>query len=337
MTSHTALFLLVSGLTSGAIYALLGLGLVLIYNVTRVINIAQGEFVMLGALTAVGLSGGAAVGGVYLAIAAGVIWLVMEAFHRRAWYLVAVAAIGGAALWWLVRQFEPFHLPPLAAAALATAVVAFLGAAIYRIAIQPAANASELTFLIITTGLFLAIEGLGLLVWGPSSFSFPTVRAGELALGAARVSYQSLLVFAATVLLLIVMWLLLERSQLGKALRACAMNRLGARLIGISPERAGLLAFAISAGLCAIAGVLIAPITYATYDMGLFLGLKGFVGAVVGGLSGYGGAVAGGLAVGVLEAYAFYGISAYGEAIVFALIIVILLLRTLTQRRERVA
>ncbi len=337
MTSDTALFLLVSGLTNGAIYALLGLGLVLIYNVTRVINIAQGEFVMLGALTAVGLSGGAAVGGIHLAIAAGVVWLVLEAFRRRAWVLIAVAALAGAALWWLVRQLQPFHLPPWAAAVLATLLVAFLGAAIYRITIQPAAKVSELVFLIITTGIFLAVEGLGLLFWGPGSFSFPTVHAGGVALGAARISYQSLLVFAATLVLLLLMWSLLERSLFGKALRACAMNRLGARLVGISPERAGLAAFAISAGLSAVAGVLIAPITYATYDMGLFLGLKGFVGAVVGGLSGYGGAVLGGLAVGVLEAYAFYAASAWGEAIVFALIIVILLVRVVTQRRERVA
>ena len=337
MTSNTVLFLLVNGLTNGAIYALLGLGLVLIYNVTRVINIAQGEFVMLGALTAVGLSGGAGVGGLYLAIAGGAVWAVLEAYRRRAWLLILVALIVGAALWWLVHRLEPFHLPPLAAAAVATGVVAFLGAAIYRITIQPASRASELVFLIITTGIFLAVEGLGLLFWGPSSFSFPTVHAGGVALGAASVSYQSLMVFAATLVLLFLMWLLLERSLLGKALRACAMNRLGARLVGISPERAGLFAFAISAGLSAIAGVLIAPITYATYDMGLFLGLKGFVGAVVGGLSGYGGAVLGGLAVGVLEAYAFYALSAYGEAIVFALIIVILLIRAVTQRRERVA
>lgn len=337
MTSETVLFLLVSGLTNGAIYALLGLGLVLIYNVTRVINIAQGEFVMLGALTAVGLSGDAAVGGIHLAIGAGVVWLLLEAFQRRIWWLIPVALIAGAALWWLVQRLQPFHLPPLAAAVLATLVVAFLGAAIYRITIQPAARASELVFLIITTGIFLAIEGLGLLFWGPASFSFPTVHAGGVALGAARISYQSLLVFAATLVLLFLLWSLLERTLIGKALRACAMNRLGARLVGISPERAGLAAFAISAGLCAIAGVLIAPITYATYDMGLFLGLKGFVGAVVGGLSGYGGAVLGGLAVGVLEAYAFYGASAWGEAIVFALIIVILLVRAVTQRRERVA
>ncbi|TAN11128.1 MAG: branched-chain amino acid ABC transporter permease [Burkholderiaceae bacterium] len=337
MTVQTALFLLVSGLTNGAIYALLGLGLVLIYNVTRVINIAQGEFVMLGALTAAGLTGGAAIGGIDLAIVAAIIWALMEVYRRRAWIWAPVAPIVGAVLWWAIHALAPFHLPPLAAAIIATAVVAFLGAAIYRIAIQPAARVSELIFLIITTGLLLAIEGLALLFWGPGSFSFPTVKSGEFALGAARVSYQSVFVFGAAMLLLFLIWLFLERSLLGKALRACAMNRRGARLVGISPERAGLMAFAISAALSALAGVLIAPITYATYDMGLFLGLKGFVGAVIGGLSGYGGAVLGGLAVGVLEAYAFYGLSAYGEAIVFALIIVILLFRAITRRSERVA
>jgi branched-chain amino acid transport system permease protein len=337
MTLSTALFLLVSGLTNGAIYALLGLGLVLIYNVTRVINIAQGEFVMLGALTAIGLTSGGAVGGINLAIAGGVVWVLLEAVRRRSWLWMPLALLAGAALWWLTGRLEPFHLPPLAAAALATLVVAFLGAAIYRVAIQPAAGANELLFLIITTGLYLGLQGLGLVFWGPGAFSFPSIRAGQLSLGAARVSYQSLLVFAATLLLLFLVWLFLERSLLGKALRASAMNRLGARLVGISPERAGLLAFAISAGLSAIAGVLIAPITYATYDMGLFLGLKGFVGAVIGGLSGYGGAVLGGLAVGVLEAYAYFTVSAYGEAIVYALIIFILLFRVLTQRRERVA
>jgi len=337
MSLNTALYLLVSGLTNGAIYALLGLGLVLIYNVTRVINIAQGEFVMLGALTAVGLSSGGSVGGIYLAIACGAVWILLEAFRRRNWWLLPLAAAVGVGLWWLVGWLAPFHFPPLLAAVIATLVVAFLGAAIYRITIQPAAHASELIFLIITTGLYLGIEGLALVFWGPSSFSFPSIGAGSLALGAMHVSFQSLLVFVATLVLLFLIWLLLERTLLGKALRACAMNRMGSRLVGISPERAGLMAFAISAGLSAIAGVLIAPIIYATYDMGLFLGLKGFVGAVIGGLSGYGGAVLGGLAVGVLEAYAYYGISAYGEAIVFALIIVILLFRAVLRNQGRVA
>lgn len=337
MTLNTALYLLVNGLTNGAIYALLGLGLVLIYNVTRVINIAQGEFVMLGALTAIGLTSGGAVGGIYLAIAGGIAWAVLDAWRLRIWWLAPVAVVIGAGLWWLVGALAPFHLPPLAAAVVATLVVAFLGAAMYRITIQPVAHANELLYLIITTGVYLGINGLGLVFWGPGSFSFPSVYSGFLSLGVTQISYQSLLVFAVSILLLCLLWLILDRTLLGKALRACAMSRAGARLVGISPAHAGLLAFSISAGLSAIAGVLIAPITYATYSMGLFLGLKGFVGAVIGGLSGYGGAVLGGLAVGVLEAYAFYGISAYGEAIVYALIIVILLLRAMLQQRERLA
>lgn len=337
MTLNTALYLLVNGLTNGAIYALLGLGLVLIYNVTRVINIAQGEFVMLGALTAVGLTSGGAVGGIYMAIAGAVVWAVLDARRLGKWWLAPLAIVIGAALWWLVGVAGPFNMPPLVAAVVATLVVAFLGAAIYRITIQPVAQSSELIFLIITTGLYLGIEGLGLVFWGPGAFSFPSVHEGAIALGTAEIDYQSLLVFAATLILLFLVWLLLDRTLLGKALRACAMSRAGARLVGISPEYAGMLAFALSAGLSAIAGVLIAPITYATYSMGLFLGLKGFVGAVIGGLSGYGGAVLGGLAVGVLEAFAFYGISAYGEAIVFALIIVILLFRAVMQHSERAA
>src|SRR5699024_5449022 len=172
------LYLLVSGLTNGAIYALLGLGLVLIYNVTRVINIAQGEFVMLGALTAVGLSSGGSVGGIYLAIACGAVWILLEAFRRRNWWLLPLAAAVGVGLWWLVGWLAPFHFPPLLAAVIATLVVAFLGAAIYRITIQPAAHASELIFLIITTGLYLGIEGLALVFWGPFSFSFLCIGSG---------------------------------------------------------------------------------------------------------------------------------------------------------------
>ncbi|MEJ2288358.1 MAG: branched-chain amino acid ABC transporter permease [Deinococcales bacterium] len=282
----TALFLLVTGLTNGAIYALLGLGLVLIYNVTRVINIAQGEFVMLGALTAVGLTTGEATGGITLAILAGAAWGLLVLLLRRRWALLWLPPAGALALWWLVRAVEPFHLPPIVAVLVATIAVAFVGAALYRLTIQPAAAAGEVVFLIITTGLYLGLQGLGLVFWGPGSFSFPSIHAGKIAAAGVRVSYQSLFVLAATLLVLALLWLFFERTLFGKALRAAAMNRLGARLVGISPERAGLVAFAISAGISARAGVLIAPVTYATYDMGLGLGLKGYVGAVNGGHSG---------------------------------------------------
>src|SRR5699024_3463984 len=177
----------------------------------------------------------------------------------------------GVGLWWLVGWLAPFHFPPLLAAVIATLVVAFLGAAIYRITIQPAAHASELIFLIITTGLYLGIEGLALVFWGTSSVSFSSIGAGSLALGAMHVRFQRLLVFVATLVLLFLIWLLLERTLLGKALRACAMNRMGSRLVGISPERAGLMAFAISAGMSAIAGVQFVPLFYSTYDIDMFI------------------------------------------------------------------
>jgi len=334
MTAATALFLLVNGLTNGAIYALLGLGIVLIYNVTRVINIAQGEFVMLGALTAVGLSTGRAAGGLTLAVLAGAAWALVACLRRRLWAWLWLPVLGGAGLWWLLGALPAWHLPPLLAALVAAVTVAFVGAALYRLTIEPVAGAGEVVFLIITTGLYLGLQGLGLLFWGPGSFSFPSVHAGAIRAGGVRVSYQSLLVLLATLLILVLLWLFFERTLFGKALRAAAMNRAGARLVGISPSRAGIVAFAISAGLSAVAGVLIAPVTYATYDMGLSLGLKGFVGAVVGGLAGYPGAVLGGLAVGVLEAFAAYSTSAYGEAIVYGLIIPILLLRVLVLRRK---
>lgn len=333
MTTSTVLFLLATGLTNGAIYALLGLGLVLIYNVTRVINIAQGEFVMLGALTTVGLTTGRAAGGLTLAVIAAGAWGLLACLQRRAWAWLWAPPAGAAGLLALLGALGPLRLPPLLAVAVSALAVAFVGAALYRLTIQPIAGAGEVVFLIVTTGLYLGLQGLGLVFWGPGSFSFPSIHAGRIEAGGVRLSYQSLLVLAASLVILALLWLFFERTLFGKALRAAAMNRLGARLVGVSPERAGLVAFAISAGISAIAGVLIAPVTYATYDMGLGLGLKGFVGAVIGGLSGYPGAVLGGLAVGVLEAFAAYGTSAYGEALVYALIVPILLLRVLASRR----
>jgi len=186
MTMSTALFLFVTGLTNGAIYALLGLGLVLIYNVTRVINIAQGEFVMLGALTAVGLTTGEATGGITLAILAGAAWALLVLLRRRRWSLLWLPPLGALALSWLVRVAGPYHLPPLLAVLVATVTVAFVGAALYRLTIQPAAAAGEVVFLIITTGLYLGLQGLGLLFWGPGSFSFPSVHGGQIAAGADR-------------------------------------------------------------------------------------------------------------------------------------------------------
>ena len=120
------------------------------------------------------------------------------------------------------------------------------------------------------------------------------------------------------------------RTLYGKALRATAINRVGARLVGVSPSLAGTLTFTLGALLCAFSGVLIGPITTVYYDSGFLMSLKGFVGAIIGGLVSYPLAAAGALLVGLIEAFASFWASGFKEVIVFTLIIPVLLWRSLT-------
>jgi branched-chain amino acid transport system permease protein len=147
-------------------------------------------------------------------------------------------------------------------------------------------------------------------------------------------SAQSLLVVATSVVLIGALYLFFGRSLYGKALRATAVNRIGARLVGISPSFAGTLTFVLAALLCAFCGVLIGPITTIYYDSGFLISLKGFVGAIIGGLVSYPLAAAGALLVGLLEAFSSFWASAFKEVIVFTLIIPVLLWRSLTTRHH---
>jgi branched-chain amino acid transport system permease protein len=139
-----------------------------------------------------------------------------------------------------------------------------------------------------------------------------------------------MLMIASAIVLSGMFFLAFERTVSGKALRATAVNRAGARLCGISPEFAGALTFALAALLCAFCGVLIGPITTVYYDSGVLVGLKGFVGAILGGLVSYPLAAAGAILIGFVESFASFWASAFKEVIVFTLIIPVLLWRSLT-------
>jgi len=130
--------------------------------------------------------------------------------------------------------------------------------------------------------------------------------------------------------LMVLLWLFFERTLYGKALRATAVNRLGARLMGISSQTAGQLTLAMAALIGALSGLLIGPTTTVFYDSGFLIGLKGFVAAVIGGLASYPGAALGALLVGVIEAFGSFWASAFKEVIVFTLILPVLLWRSLT-------
>jgi branched-chain amino acid transport system permease protein len=268
---------LASGLVVGGIYALIGLGFVIVFSVTRIVNFAQGEFVMLGAL--------------------------------------------------LMVTWQARGLGTPAAFVLTVLVVAAVGAVLERVAVRPLRRAPGLSVLILTIGAAIALRGAGLVVWGTDPFAVAAFSPGPpLRIAGAVVVRQGLWVLGVAAVVFALLWWFFTRTYAGTAVRACAVNPRAARLMGIRVDRVFLLAWALSGALGAVAGAVVAPITYATYDMGLMLGLKGFVAAVLGGLVSPAGAIAGGFLLGVLESMAAGLLSsAYKDAVAFIVLIAVCL------------
>ena len=338
MDSSIVSILLVDGLTNGAIYALLGLATVLVFAVTRVIFIPQGEFVAYGALTLALLQTGQVPGTVWLLLLLAGVAALMEAFtvwrHRhnalaglRAGLrlFIVPALLAGVTVWAAPQQFALG-----VQALLSVAIVTAFGPLVYRVAYQSLEDATPLALLIVSVGVHFAMVGLGLVFFGAEGFRNPAFWDERFTLGAVLLSGQVIIIGVVTLALIVLLWLFFERSLYGKALRATAVNRLGARLMGISSQASGQLTFTMAALIGALSGLLIGPTTTVFYDSGFLIGLKGFVAAVIAGLSSYPGALAGALFVGVVEAFSSFWASAFKEVIVFTLILPILLWRSLT-------
>jgi len=265
-----------SGLTVGAVYALVALGFTLIYNVSDVINFAQGEFVMLGGMVAV------------FALAAG--------------------------------------LPLPLAAPLALAVAMLVGLALYRFAIAPARQASAVSLIIITIGTSIALRGFAALVFDKQYHSLPPfIGADPWLVGKAAIMPQSALMLAACAVIVLLLWLFLNRALLGKAIVATASNRMAARLVGINTGWIVAFAFVVSAAIGAVGGIVATPVTLTSYESGTLLALKGFAAAMLGGMGSPVGAVAGGLLLGLIEAFgAGYISSQYKDAMAFLVILAVL-------------
>ena len=255
-----------SGLTVGAIYALVAVGFTLIYNASDVINFAQGEFVMLGGMVT------------FFAAAAGV----------------------------------PLPLAALLAIVVATAV----GLLLHRFAIEPARGASAVTLIIITIGASIFLRGIAAIVFDKNFHSLPAFAGRDpWIIGGAALLPQSVIVLIGAGAIVVALWAFMTMTLTGKALVATAANRLAARLVGINTSAIVGLAFAVSAAIGAIGGILMTPITLTSYDVGTLLALKGFAAAMLGGMGNPLGAVIGGLIVGLLEAFsAGYLSSSYKDA-----------------------
>jgi branched-chain amino acid transport system permease protein len=330
-----ASILMLDGVTNGAIYALLALALVLVFAVTRIIFIPQGEFVAFGALTLAGLQLGKTPLTIHFLIAMAVLVLLLDAWAawregqlaRRLPRLAAQAApglgIGLLALW-----LAPLQLPLLLQAVLTLTIVTPMGPLLYRLAYQSLADASVLVLLIVSVGVHFALTGLGLVFFGAEGSRNPSFWDASYSAGPLMFSGQTLIIVGASVALILALWLFFEKSLYGKALRATAVNRLGARLMGISSTSAGRLSFTLAAFIGALSGLLISPTTTIFYDSGFLIGLKGFVAAVFAGLSSYPGAAVGALLVGLIESFSSFWASAFKEVIVFTTILPVLLWRS---------
>jgi len=337
MDLSIAALLTQDGITNGAVYALLALSLVLVFAVTRIIWVPSGEFVAWGTLTLAALQLGKTPGTVGLLIGMAVVAGMME-IGRAVWRQETRSLARQLALWsgiplavaGLVWWTAPLNLPLVAQVLVTLAAVTALGPLLYRIAYQPLADASVLVLLIVSVALHFAMLGLGLWFFGAEGSRTPAFTSASFRLGDVNVSVQSLLVVGTSLALIGALALFFGRTLYGKALRATAVNRVGARLVGISPDFAGALTFTLAALLCAFSGVLIGPITTVYYDSGFLVSLKGFVGAIIGGLASYPLAAAGALLVGLIESFASFWASAFKEVIVFTLIIPVLLWRSLT-------
>ena len=274
---------IIYGITVGGIYALVALGFTIVYNATDVINFAQGEFVMLGAM-------------------------MMTSLHSGA------------------------HIPMHIAFFLSILVVTVVGAIFERLAINPVKNASVITLVIITIGASIFIRGLALLIWSQDPIrAEPFSSGGPISILGAKVPQQQLWVLGITVFIVVAVHLFYKYTIIGKAMRATAINRVAARLMGINVRRMVLCSFALSAAVGAGAGMAIAPVAHASYDMGAMLGLKGFCAAALGGLGNGIGAVLGGLIIGIIERLAIglapSGYSGYKDAVAFIILLVILFIK----------
>jgi branched-chain amino acid transport system permease protein len=273
------------------------------------------------------------------------------------WLVLSLAALATAMeAWTLVRRGEARRLPkalllyavlpaipaalvcfasghelPMALGIVLTlAIVLPISPLIYRIAFRPIADASVLVLLIVAVAVHFAMSGMALIFFGPEGFRTEPMTRAFFDLGPINVSGQSLLIVGSSALFSLLLFGVFEHTLVGKALRATAVNRVGARLVGILPSTTGAIAFLMASALAGISGILIGSVATLYYDSGFLIGLKAFVGAIIGGLVSYPATAIGAILVGLFESYAAFWNSAFKEVLVFSLLIPVLIYQSLT-------
>ncbi|MBN9595248.1 MAG: branched-chain amino acid ABC transporter permease [Afipia sp.] len=269
---------LAGGLAIGAVYGLIGVGFSLIYSTSKVINFAQGEFVVYGGLATVSLT--------------------------------------------------LFNIPASVALPLSLAASLVMGGALQGLLSTARKGSNELTYIMTTIGVAIALQGLAHQIWGTDYKTYALYPQGTIKMFGASVNYATMTILLMTAVVCIVLWVFLFRTMVGKAMRACANDSRAAQTVGIRPRRMVLLAYVASAAIGGLAGMLITPSQMMSYDNGVILAIKGFTAAIVGGLANPFGAVVGGLVLGLIEGLGVGLISSdLQNAYAFLTLLLILLVR----------
>ena len=269
---------LAGGLAIGAVYGLIGVGFSLIYSTSKVINFAQGEFVVYGGLATVSLT--------------------------------------------------LFDLPASIALPLALAASIVMGGALQGLLSTARKGSNELTYIMTTIGVAIALQGLAHQIWGTDYRTYALYPQGAIKVLGASVNYATITILVMTAVVCMTLWVFLFRTMIGKAMRACANDSRAAQTVGIRPRRMVLLAYVAGAAIGGLAGMLITPSQMMSYDNGVILAIKGFTAAIVGGLANPFGAVIGGLVLGLLEGLGVGLISSdLQNAYAFITLLLILLIR----------
>lgn len=341
MTADIAAILAIDGIGTGAIYALVAIGTVLIFTVTRVIFIPFGDIAAFTALTLAALDAHQLPGTVGLVVVLACMACVMEVgslLHAGEFRSLPKAILGYLVLpllvvgiVWLTMRFNP---PMPVRIVLALLLILPVAPLLDRIVFRPIADASVLLLLTVSVALHFALVGLGLLFFGPEGVRTEPLTSLGIDIAGVQVSGQTVLILVAALVFSGLLLLFFDFTLLGKALRATAFNRTGARLMGIRPARAGTIAYLLGSLMAGVSGVLIAPVNTIFYDSGFLIGLKAFVGAIIGGMTSYPGAALGAFGVGILESFASFQSSTLKDVIVFSLLIPVLLWRSLASQHS---
>ncbi len=206
-------------------------------------------------------------------------------------------------------------------------ISALVGLLLERLALAPSRSREILLLVFITVGASIFLRGLIKEIWGKRPFSLPPISVREIALGPFSFDPQYLWILAVTLLAFFLLHVFFRYTLWGKAIRAVAVDAETAALLGIPVPLIVAVSFALAGALGGLAGVLVAPVWPLSFESGVYIGLKGFAAAVLGGYGNFGGALLGGFLLGVLEGVSAYFVSSYKNIIAYVALLLVLLLR----------